>query len=144
MSIDSNQKIIPGKLEKEIEAGYADMDKKNVAQRLFDRDSLLWKSDEENIKSINNRMGWLDVPTNAKELTDFATVIKNEGYKHAVLLGMGGSSLCSEVARETFGKAQGYPELLVLDNTSPDAILALQKQIARWKRSAFLNISMSN
>ena len=129
MSTGSNQKIIPGKLKNEIEAGYADMDKRQAVKRLYDRDALFWKSDEENIESINDRLGWLDVPTNANELIDFATQIKNEGYKYAVLLGMGGSSLCSEVARETFGKVKGYPELLVLDNTAPDAILDLQKKI---------------
>jgi transaldolase/glucose-6-phosphate isomerase len=129
MSTGSIQKIIPGKLKDEIEAGYADMDKKHAAQRLFDRDALFWKSDAENIMSINNRLGWLDVPTNTKELIDFAMQIKNEGYIYAVLLGMGGSSLCSEVARETFGSEVGYPELLVLDNTAPDAIWDLQKHI---------------
>lgn len=129
MSTGSIQKIQAGKLKHEIELGYADMDKKHAAQRLYDRDALFWKSDAENIKSINNRLGWLDVPTNAEELIDFATQIKNEGYTHAVLLGMGGSSLCSEVARQTFGSKAGYPELLVLDNTAPDAILDLQKQI---------------
>jgi glucose-6-phosphate isomerase len=129
MSTGSIQKINPGKLKSEIEAGYADMDKRHAAQRLFDRDALFWKSDAENIKSINNRLGWLEVPTNTKDLINFATQIKKEGYKHAVLLGMGGSSLCSEVARQTFGSKAGYPELLVLDNTAPDAILDLKKQI---------------
>jgi len=142
MSTGSVQKIQPGKLKDEIESGYAAMDKKNAAQRLYDRDPLSWKSDAENIKSINSRLGWLDVPTNAKELIEFANQIKSEGYKHAVLLGMGGSSLCSEVARETFGPKAGYPELLVLDNTAPDAILDLQKKID-LKKTLFMAASKS-
>ena len=93
MSTSSNIQIKPDSLKDKIEAGYAELDKKNAAQRLYDRDALFWKSDAENIKSIKNRLGWLDVPTNAKDLIAFATQIKNEGYKHAVLLGMGGSSL---------------------------------------------------
>ena len=129
MSTNSNIQIMPDSLKDKIEAGYAELDKKNAAQRLYDRDALFWKSDAENIASIKNRLGWLDVPTNAKDLITFATQIKNEGYKHAVLLGMGGSSLCSEVARQTFGSKDDYPELLVLDNTAPPAILHVQQQI---------------
>lgn len=125
----TDQKIIPGKLKTEIGEGYSEMEKLHAVQRLYDKDARLWKTDAEDIKSIDNRLGWLDVPTNTKELLEFAGQIKNEGYRYAVLLGMGGSSLCSEVARETFGARQGYPELLVLDNTAPDAILDLQKQI---------------
>jgi transaldolase/glucose-6-phosphate isomerase len=129
MNSNSPQKINPGNLKKEVEAGSTEWNGKQAAKRLFEKDASLWKTDEENVKSINNRLGWLDVPTNAKELVDFATQIKNENYKHAVLLGMGGSSLCSEVARQTFAPGDGYPALLVLDNTSPDAILHIQKQI---------------
>jgi transaldolase/glucose-6-phosphate isomerase len=32
-----------------------------------------------------------------------------------LLLGMGGSSLCPEVMKMTFGKIPGFPELQVLD-----------------------------
>jgi glucose-6-phosphate isomerase len=42
---------------------------------------------------------------------------------------MGGSSLCPEVLRRTFGKQMDYPELLVLDSTVPAAVSALDKQI---------------
>ena len=42
---------------------------------------------------------------------------------------MGGSSLCAEVVRRTFGKRDGYPELLVLDSTVPEAVAMLEAQI---------------
>ena len=142
MSIQSTQQIKAGNLKDKIKLCYAELDKQHAAQRLYDRDALFWKSDAENIKSINNRLGWLDVPTNAKELIAFATQIKSEGYKHAVLLGMGGSSLCSEVARQTFGSQNGYPELFVLDNTAPPAILHIQHQID-MSRTLFIAASKS-
>jgi glucose-6-phosphate isomerase len=133
MSTPSTQEINPGSLKDKVELGYIALDKQHAASRLYDRDALFWKSDAENIKSITSRLGWLDVPGNAKELMAFASQIKTEGYKHAVLLGMGGSSLCSEVARQTFGPKNGYPELLVLDNTAPSAILHIQKQLDMGK-----------
>jgi transaldolase/glucose-6-phosphate isomerase len=125
--------INPGSLKPELETTYKSLDDNKTTQRLFSKDASLWKSDPENVKSIDNRLGWLILPESMLEKSDeliaFADQIKSEGYKHAVLLGMGGSSLCSEVARVTFGSSDGYPELFVLDNTSPEAILDLQKQI---------------
>src|SRR5262249_55559820 len=41
----------------------------------------------------------------------------------------GGSSLCPEVMRMTFGKINGYPELHVLDSTDPAQIRTREKQI---------------
>src|SRR5438874_2395624 len=56
-------------------------------------------------------------------LVAFADRIRNErGFTHVMLCGMGGSSLCPEVFRRTFGKQEGYPELLVLDSTDPDTL----------------------
>ena len=42
---------------------------------------------------------------------------------------MGGSSLCPEVWKETFGHITGSPELLVLDSTDPAQIQAIEKKI---------------
>jgi transaldolase/glucose-6-phosphate isomerase len=46
-----------------------------------------------------------------------------------MLLGMGGSSLCPEVFRRTFGKIPGHPELHVLDSTDPATILAFESRV---------------
>ncbi len=42
---------------------------------------------------------------------------------------MGGSSLCVEVLRLTFGKFPGYPELHVLDSTDPAQVKAVEKKL---------------
>lgn len=127
------QSISFGTLKDEMNAGFAALDRLQPAKRLFGKDALLWKSEPEHVKSINNRLGWLSLPDNidqkVNELNGFTKQVQSEGYKYAVLLGMGGSSLCSEVARDTFGKQDGFLELLVLDDTDPDAIRHLEKQI---------------
>jgi len=46
-----------------------------------------------------------------------------------LLLGMGGSSLCPEVLRMTFGKIKGFPELHVLDSTDPVQIKAIEAKL---------------
>jgi glucose-6-phosphate isomerase len=50
--------------------------------------------------------------------------VRGDGYTHALLLGMGGSSLAPEVFRKTFGVKDGYLDLAVLDSTDPGAVLA--------------------
>lgn len=79
-------------------------------------------------------MGWLTVAHEmievADELQTFAKSIRYEAqFDHVMVCGMGGSSLCPEVLRQTFGQQDGFPELLVLDSTDPDAITNLAKQI---------------
>lgn len=131
----STQKINYGTLKKEIESAYASMNGQQVGKRLYEKDGFLWKEDDEDIKMIKESMGWITLadenefkPT-VKEMVDFTEQVKAEGFQYAVLLGMGGSSLCSEVARETFGTRQGYLQLLVLDNTDPEAITDVEHRI---------------
>jgi transaldolase/glucose-6-phosphate isomerase len=105
-----------------------------VAERIWDRDANLWKrGDLAHAAVIHNRLGWLDVPVTMRarvgELTGFAAEVRQAGFTDAVLLGMGGSSLCPEVLRTSFGSTPGYPVLHVLDTTDPEAITALQKRL---------------
>jgi hypothetical protein len=65
----------------------------------------------------------------ADELMEFSNSIRSRGFRHVMVCGMGGSSLCPEVLARTFGKQDGYPELLVLDSTDPDVIAALSERI---------------
>jgi hypothetical protein len=60
------------------------------------------------------------------DLEAFANEVAGAGFTHAVLLGMGGSSLAPEVLRRTFGVRPGRLELTVLDNTSPAAVRAVE------------------
>src|SRR5262249_12092581 len=55
--------------------------------------------------------------------------VKKAKFNHVVLLGMGGSSLCPEVLRMTYGKVAGFPELHVLDSTDTVQIKALEKKL---------------
>ncbi len=97
------------------------------------KDAALWKSEEAHQKIIKNSLGWVTVPDlleeNADELAAFSARIRNDGFKHVMLLGMGGSSLCPEVFRRTFGKTTGFPELHVLDSTDPATVAALEAKV---------------
>ena len=75
---------------------------------------------------INDRLGWLDVVGAMQErvpaLQALAVEVREAGWRDCILLGMGGSSLCPEVLRSSFGSAEGQPTLHVLDTTDPLAI----------------------
>jgi len=122
-----------GKYEAAFKDGLKKLDSDSAVSRIWKKDAALWKQEPEHQKIIKNALGWLTVVElvleHANDLTAFANEIKQAGYKHVVVLGMGGSSLCPEVLRRTFGKVEGYPELLVLDSTVPAAIRDLEKKI---------------
>lgn len=104
-----------------------------VAKRIWRKDASLWKNDDASHKQIRNSLGWLTVPDEmigvAGELNEFSESIRRRGFKHVMVCGMGGSSLCPEVLARTFGRQEGSPELLVLDSTDPDVIARLHDQI---------------
>ena len=98
------------------------------AERLFDRDPSLWSSNERVQAAIAERLGWLDAPIHFSEqiaaLEGFGQGIRDAGFTTAVVGGMGGSSLAPEVLAQTFGTAEGWLALRVLDSTDPAAVAA--------------------
>jgi transaldolase / glucose-6-phosphate isomerase len=123
-----------GKYNEAVSAALKEADKGDVMRRIWRKDAALWKEDEAHQKIIKNSLGWLNVPDEMigveDDLIAFADRIRGpRQFKHVMLCGMGGSSLCPEVLRQTFGHREGYPELLVLDSTDPDVLAQLGAQI---------------
>lgn len=108
-------------------------DRENVIKRLLYKDSTLWKSGAGYDELIKNRLGWLSLPVsmqnNCDEINNFVNEVRGEGFSSAILLGMGGSSLCPEVCKETFGIKEGYLKLLVLDSTDPMTIYHFENSV---------------
>ncbi len=103
----------------------------SFVRRLWSKDHALWSAEPQ--PEITDRLGWLTLPESMHDLLDdlcgFADGVKADGTRHVVLMGMGGSSLAPEVYQRTFGNRSGYPELIVLDSTHPDAVRAVDSQI---------------
>jgi transaldolase / glucose-6-phosphate isomerase len=102
-----------------------------VTERLWQRDPTLWP--EAPPREVPERMGWLSLPETMHDpllqILAFAEEVRAEGTRHVVVLGMGGSSLAPDVFRGIFGNRPGYPELLVLDSTHPEAVAAVTRQV---------------
>src|SRR5262249_315637 len=97
-------------------------------RRLWARDASLWTGTDE-----GDWLGWLTIPAGQFAQIDHLRAIAEEGkaagVSHALVLGMGGSSLCPEVMKLTFGKIAGFPELHVLDSTDPAQIKTFERTI---------------
>ena len=93
---------------------------------MFRGDPSLWTPDPAARRIVKNRLGWLRSPQEmlreVPRLEAFAASAREDGMRHVVLLGMGGSSLCVEVFRRVFPPPAGFPETIVLDSTVPEAV----------------------
>ncbi|HKB68533.1 MAG TPA: bifunctional transaldolase/phosoglucose isomerase [Pyrinomonadaceae bacterium] len=118
--------VSPGEQAEAVNAALEEASRAHVIERIWNKDAALWKSEPAHQKIIANSLGWLTVASEMLavewNLKTFAEGVNESGFQHVMVCGMGGSSLCPEVLRQTFGRQAGFPELLVLDSTDPDTI----------------------
>ena len=128
MSLNRQTYKLPGPLAGAVASSLEEWKKSNKVARLWQKDASLWSGTDE-----SNWLGWLTIAeeqlANIDALKRIAEDAKKARFKHALLLGMGGSSLCPEVLCMTFGKIKGFPELHVLDSTDPAQIKALEAKV---------------
>lgn len=111
------------------------LESESFARRLSHLDGSIWTDDPKVKSSIQQRLGWIPSvaammeQANAGFFRSFSQAVFDRGYRHVVLLGMGGSSLAPEVLATLYGPQEGYPELTVLDSTHPDSILRVSEKI---------------
>ena len=117
-----------GLLSETFDQIWADWHGAAATTRLWNRDISLWSSGDE-----GDWLDWLDAVATHREvvpgINSLVDEIRKEGITDVVLLGMGGSSLGPEVVAETFGKAEGFPSLHVLDSTVPDQVRRFRNKV---------------
>ena len=110
-------------------------------RRLWERDASLWCSENE-----AQALGWLNIIeeqlADREYLQDFSDSISRANFSDAIVLGMGGSSLCSVVLSQTFGPQPGFPKLHVLDSIDPAQIRACESRVD-LSRTIFIVCSKS-
>jgi transaldolase/glucose-6-phosphate isomerase len=119
---------LPADLEAAVSAALREWTTERKVERLWTRDARLWTGGAE-----ADWLGWLGIADEQLgrigELQRLAEDVRQAGFTHALLLGMGGSSLCPEVLRLTFGAQPGWPDLSVLDSTDPAQVRAAEARV---------------
>ncbi|HUK29500.1 MAG TPA: bifunctional transaldolase/phosoglucose isomerase [Candidatus Acidoferrum sp.] len=119
---------LPVDLTNALQAALADWTANGKVRRLWKKDASLWTGTDE-----SQWLGWLSIVeeqlAQVELFRSLAVEVRAEKFSHALLLGMGGSSLCPEVMKMTFGKMDGFPELFALDSTDPAQVLATEKEV---------------
>lgn len=123
-----------GQYQGAVDKGLAVLRDQEIVKRIWQHDWSVWS---EEPTEITNRLGWLHMPDvmqgQVERMNGLLAAVKEDGYTHALLLGMGGSSLAPEVFYKTFGQPAGaknpHLELAILDTTDADAVLAYRNQL---------------
>lgn len=126
-----------GDAQATVDEGLNDLVRQKVICRIWSHDHTVWQPDPA---EITNRLGWLHIVENMTDkvarLEEFTRRAVADGFTHALLLGMGGSSLAPELFQKTLGRASRpagapypYLELVVLDTTDADAVRAAESAL---------------
>jgi transaldolase/glucose-6-phosphate isomerase len=126
-----------GEARAAVDEGLQMLCRHQIVCRIWNHNHTVWKPAPT---EIANRLGWLTImdamAVKVERLNRFTTGLLNEGYTHALLLGMGGSSLAPELFQKTMGKPSRpanmpfpYLDLTVIDTTDADAIRAAEAAV---------------
>jgi len=129
-ALDSDRPLLTahlGPAQATVDEGLADLCRRRVLCRIWRHDHTVWQPKPT---EITNRLGWLHIMDGmagkVSRLEAFTQKLLTEGYTHALLLGMGGSSLAPELFQKTLARP-GHLQLVVLDTTDADAVRAAER-----------------
>ncbi|MBI3575857.1 MAG: bifunctional transaldolase/phosoglucose isomerase [Gammaproteobacteria bacterium] len=132
---------LPFPIASAVEATLDEWQQYDKIRRLWARDASLWTGADE-----ARWLDWLDVTGeqlhHLGDLRRIGHAVEGRRFTHAVLLGMGGSSLAPEMLSQSFGVFADHPRLLVLDSTDPAAIKSVENRV-ELARTLFLVSSKS-
>lgn len=127
------QELSLGQYTEEVNKLGADWTAQGKLRQMWAKDAAVWTGTDE-----AKWLGWLDIVREQLAHVSDIEKIGNDtvGFTDAVVLGMGGSSLCPWVLEQTFGDSTGpganagkKPRLWVLDSTVPAQVQAIEKSI---------------
>ena len=141
MTINSQSFSLPFEISREVETALQEWQVEDRVRRLWAGDTSLWTSADE-----DRWLGWLGIINKQlrglERFNSLADEVSESRFTDAVLVGMGGSSLCAEVLRSAFPRRLGLPDLIVLDSTDPAQITACRNRID-LERALFIVSSKS-
>lgn len=123
MAKKSEQKLQLGDLT----TAFSSQEKKaktgQLIRRILDHDPRAFGKKGKAAEKIINRLGWTDISRSIadqlSQIEKLVQYVKDGGFQHLVILGMGGSSLCPEVFGRVFGKQPWLKSYTIIDTTAP-------------------------
>ncbi|MCH9682761.1 MAG: bifunctional transaldolase/phosoglucose isomerase, partial [Deltaproteobacteria bacterium] len=127
--LDRTTSSLPAELADAVGQAARAWDADDGTTRLWAKDATLWTNQGE-----DRWLDWLDVveaQRKSSAVEGLATLMKERGFTHALLLGMGGSSLGPDVLAQTFGPhvPKGSPTLAIVDSTDPGQVAAIEASV---------------
>jgi transaldolase/glucose-6-phosphate isomerase len=113
-----------GEYQAAVDEALVRIKEQQIMRRIWAHDHTVWAEDPH---EVGNRLGWLHSPEimgeSVERIQALLRSVREEGYTHALVLGMGGSSLAPDVFARAFGHDHDGLTLKVLDSTDPGAVL---------------------
>ena len=138
-----NGAFLPHSVRRSMDGCLEELENLRFVDRIWHQDETLWDS---NRAETRQRLGWLDAPTTMLASEDswksFQSELLSAGFRHAVLLGMGGSSLGAEVLNRVVAAGAEQIRLHVLDSTLPESVRAVVSSVD-MSRTLFIVSSKS-
>lgn len=138
--------ITTGRVVREYERSLKKGTGASLVNKIMTRRAEVFTRKTEIKKLIANRLGWVDsasqMKKNVPKIEKFGKDIIKAGFKHVVLMGMGGSSLCPELFKLVYKKHKLLKSFDVIDSTDPKAVKDLTRRID-IKKTFFIVASKS-
>ncbi|MGY3091383.1 transaldolase/glucose-6-phosphate isomerase [Hymenobacter sp. UYAg731] len=128
-----DSKMELGQYQPAVDAQIAKFKADNFVHGFWDKKADLWTADEAGRHSIRSYMGWLRVAETmvgaVTEIEQFVHEVQAAGFKHVVVMGMGGSTMAPIVFKSAFAKGENGLPMSVLDTTDPGAVRAIEAEL---------------
>ncbi|RSK29617.1 glucose-6-phosphate isomerase [Hymenobacter metallilatus] len=123
-----------GQYQAAVEATLQEFNARHFTAGFWQKQADLWVQDAEAQQSVRSFMGWLRVAETmlprVGEIEEFAQEIRAAGFKHVVVMGMGGSTMTPIVFKQAFEKSANGLPLLVLDTTNPGSVREIEEAVS--------------
>lgn len=122
-----------GEYQTAVDAKIAALNAQDFTEGFWAKKADLWVQDEAGQQSIRSFMGWLRVAETmvgaVPEIEQFVHEVKAAGFKHVVVMGMGGSTMTPLVFKAAFAQGDGGLPLSVLDTTDPGTVRQIEASV---------------
>jgi transaldolase/glucose-6-phosphate isomerase len=122
-----------GQYQEAITAEINDLNAKNFTAGFWQKEATLWTDSAEGQESIRSFMGWTRVAETMQqavpEIEAFVKEVKEAGFEHVVVMGMGGSTMAPIVFEKSFERANGGLPISVLDTTDPGTVQQIEQSV---------------